>query len=214
MRKRKHDGTKRIEGANETEPQPQPAAPAVQSSRGESLPQNNDPSHLKRDNKKRPAPNRAKIRKKSRKNKKQQPSSPPEALTELTAVGHILADEVHKYLHSTENREEISQGEKRQLLTWVDAVQKRIHHQSLVITENVNLVADLRKALGSVDSLRDDLVVLRTQTRHIQSEIDSISQQSGQSKEESTARQGASKFLNALEQLAAATNESSKEGAV
>lgn len=151
----------------------------------------------------------------SRKRKRSNESNPKQRWSEADAVGHILADEVHVLLNpfktlpndeepSLEQTIALSSGERRQLTTWVDAVQKQISIQSGIVLENVRLVSDLRHATTRVRSLRDDLMVLRTHTRCIQQEGDQLERELSLSQKHLSARRGASRFLSALENLATA----------
>ena len=124
---------------------------------------------------------------------------PKQRWTELTAVGHILADQVHMY--TKENEPTLSSGEQRHLSAWVAAAQKQIFHHSGLVLENVRLVSELRQSLQKVGSLRDDLIVLRTQARKLQQEADQLERELSRSNEDSSARQGASQLLFALENI-------------
>lgn len=124
---------------------------------------------------------------------------PKQRWTELTAVGHILADQVHMY--TEENEPTLSSGERRHLSAWEAAAQKQMYHHSGLVLENVRLVSELRQSLQKVGNLRDDLMVLRTQARKLQQEADQLERKLGRSNEDSSARQGASQFLFALENI-------------
>ncbi len=124
-------------------------------------------------------------------------SHPKQRWTELTAVGHILADEIYFYLSSNK----LSEGEQRQLNTWNVAVEKRIYQQSGLILENVHLATELRNLLTSVDYLRDDLMVLRTQTKRLEAESRALEGQVSQAKKDEDNLQGASTFLSAIQNL-------------
>jgi len=126
--------------------------------------------------------------------------------TELTAVGQMLADEVHLYLNAKDGNEnavqEISAGERRQLTTWSTSVSKQIYGKSSVILENVRLVNDLKKATKKVMLRRDDLMIIRTQTKHIREETDRLRKEIDKAHKDTAAKSGASRFLFALQSLA------------
>ena len=136
-------------------------------------------------------------------------SNPKQRWTELTAVGHVLADEVHSYLHDDKKSadDKLSCGEQRQLITWSAAVEKNIYRQSSLVLENVNLTTELRQTQSSVQGLRDDLLVLRTQTRRLEHESQDLEEQMVQARKDERALQGASSFLSALQSLCHASNE-------
>jgi hypothetical protein len=147
--------------------------------------------------------------KKSRKEKQEEESSASvessnnrqkkQRWTELTAVGHILADQVHIY--TEENKKTLSNGERRHLEAWENAVQKQIHHHSALVLENVTLVSKLRQSLQNVENLRDDCVILRTQARKLRQEATQLENKLDRSNQDSNVKQGASRFLFALEHI-------------
>jgi hypothetical protein len=109
------------------------------------------------------------------------PSGPPTApipprqqrWTELTAVGRIVADEI--ILYQQENHSTLSKGEIRQLCCWSDSVQHRIYQQTTLVLENVKLATDMREKQREVEELmRDDLMVLRTQTKQFRDEASEL----------------------------------------
>lgn len=132
-------------------------------------------------------------------------SNPKQRWTELTAVGHVLADEVYVYLHeslqSEGTNDELTQGEQRQLTNWSISVEKRIHQQSGLVLENVHLATKLRQSLSSVQGLRDDLMILRTQTNRLEIEIEELETQVTQARKNDLTVQRASTFLSVLQAL-------------
>ena len=123
--------------------------------------------------------------------------------TELSAVGHILSDQVHMYALE----KPLSVGELRQLSAWDNAVETEIYHHNSCILENVRLVADSKRLLQKVESLRDDLVVLRTSSRRMREETKQLERELQQINEDSRTRQRASRFLAAVEKLGKACRE-------
>lgn len=132
-------------------------------------------------------------------------SNPKQRWTELTAIGHVLADEVYMYVHesltSEDTNNELTQGEQRQLTNWSMSVEKRIHQQSGLVLENVHLATELRQSLSSVQGLRDDLMVLRTQTRRLEIESEELETQVTEATKNDYIVQRSSSFLYALQAL-------------
>lgn len=137
----------------------------------------------------------------------EEPQQKLEQYTELSAVGHILSDQVHMY--ALENP--LSVGELRQLSAWEDAVQTRIRRHNSCVLENVQLTAEFKKSNKLVSNLRDDLVVLRTSTRRIKEETKLLETKLRESNEESRVLQGASRFLSAIEKLGKACRQEEEE---
>jgi len=117
--------------------------------------------------------------------------------TELSAVGHILSDQIRMYA----SKHPLSVGELRQLSAWDDAVQTRIHQHNAHVLENVKLTAEYKKVSKKVSDLRDDLVAMRTSARRMKLETKQLEQRLEQTNEDSRVLQGASRFLHAVEKI-------------
>lgn len=136
----------------------------------------------------------------------------PQRWTELTAVGQILADQVHVYLHPENTmqqkdehiepvRQDISSGEERHLKTWSQFAQKKIHGKTSTVLLNVELVSDLRNTTTRVQHLRDDVMVLRTQTKRYKEEAHQLQKEIDKTEKKASSQRRASCFLSALENL-------------
>ena len=124
--------------------------------------------------------------------------------TELTAVSHILADEVYLYLQPNNHQlagNTLSGGEERQLNAWSVAVEKQIYRQSGLVLENVQLAADLRESFLLVQRARDDLMILRTRTKKFDHESEDLERQISKVRKDEDALQGATHFLSALQNV-------------
>jgi len=120
--------------------------------------------------------------------------------TELTAVGQILADEI--ILYQQANQSNLSQGELRQLRSWSECVQNRIYQQTTLVLENAKLATEMRQKQKEMELTRDDLMVLRTQTKMFRDEAEQLGEGVEETEKEASALQGASQFLTALQSLA------------
>jgi hypothetical protein len=120
--------------------------------------------------------------------------------TELTAVSHVLADEI--LLHQEQNRSTLSHGELRQLRSWSNSVQNRIYQQTTCVLENVALATEMRRKQREVELTRDDLMVLRTQTKQFRDEALRLGEDTEKAEKESSTVRSASQFLTALQTLA------------
>jgi hypothetical protein len=120
--------------------------------------------------------------------------------TELTAVGHIIADEI--LLYQQENHSTLSKGEVQQLRSWSDSVQNRIYQQTTLVLENVKLATEMRQKQREVELMRDDLMVLRTQTKQFRDEASRLGNEAETTANEASIFLGASQFLTTLESLA------------
>jgi hypothetical protein len=120
--------------------------------------------------------------------------------TELTAVGHILADEVDQHIH--DNDHELSEGEKRQMNSWSESVQNRIYHTSTLVLENTKLSAELREGQKASDAMRDEMTVLRARMKMTRDEAEQLEGNVEQAIKRTSALQGATQLLAALESLA------------
>lgn len=120
--------------------------------------------------------------------------------TELTAVGQIVADEI--ILYQQENHSTLSKGEIQQLCCWSDSVQHRIYHQTTLVLENVKLATDMRQKQREVELMRDDLMVLRTQTKQFRDEASRLEKEAETTAHEKSVFLGASQFLTTVELLA------------
>lgn len=120
--------------------------------------------------------------------------------TELTAVGHILADEI--LLYQQQNQSTLSQGEVRQLRSWSNSVQNRIYQQTTCVLENVALATEMRQKQREVELTRDDLMVLRTQTKQFRDETLRLGEDAEKAEKQTSTMRSASQFLTALQTLA------------
>jgi uncharacterized phage infection (PIP) family protein YhgE len=120
--------------------------------------------------------------------------------TELTAVGQILADEIVHY--QREHHSTLSQGEARQLRSWSNGVQNRIYQRTTCVLENVALATEMRQKQREVELTRDDLMVLRTQTKKIRDETLRFIEDAEKADKEASTMHSASLFLTALATLA------------
>lgn len=128
------------------------------------------------------------------------PEAPRQRWTELTAVGHILADEVFKY--SQDNSASLSKGEIHQLNNWTGSVQHQIFQTSTLVLENTVLAAELREGQKAVESMRDEMTVIRARTKMMRDEAAQLEGNVEQTMKETSTLEGASQFLSALQSLA------------
>jgi hypothetical protein len=142
-----------------------------------------------------------KPRKKRSKSQTTLESKSSQRWTELTAVSHMLADEVHLYLQPNNELagNTLSSGEERQLNAWSVAVEKQIYRQSGLVLENVHLAAELRESFLLVQRARDDLMILRTRTKKFDHESEDLERQISKVRKDEDALQGATHFLSALQ---------------
>lgn len=118
----------------------------------------------------------------------------------MTAVGQILADEI--LLYQEFNQSTLSQGEVRQLRSWSNGVQNRVYQQTTHVLENVKLATEMRQKQREVELTRDDLMILRTQTKQFRDEVLRLENAAEKAGEEVSMMHNASLFLTALQTLA------------
>jgi hypothetical protein len=148
--------------------------------------------------------------------------------TELTAVCHILADEVYKYMNpimreadtdtdqqqqansSSQRRKQpphLSMGEKTFLNKLMDTVKNRVDRQSGVVLENRKLVKAAKAAKCKVRDLRNDIMITRLLTGKLEAEVSSLEKQARRRKGDIAKAEQASEFLSAIETLAQRTSK-------
>jgi hypothetical protein len=81
-----------------------------------------------------------------------------------------------------------------------------------LVLENVSLVGKLRQSLQQVENLRDDCMVLRTQARKLRQEATHLETELDRSNQDSNVKQGASRFLFALEHIGKACRGKNDDG--
>ena len=140
--------------------------------------------------------------------------------TELTAIGQILSDATYSCWEQRScpspsassgtvlEQQQQQQHLQEQVLTrWVDRTQSVLHEQSRLLLDNVVVVAALQEQRGQIEKLRDDLLIVRTQTRRLQQETATLEAQQQAKEREATSQRAASTFLTALQELASKCRE-------
>jgi glucan-binding YG repeat protein len=120
--------------------------------------------------------------------------------TELSAVGHILADEIQDFQEN--HGHELSEGELRQLRAWSDRVQSRMYDQSAEVLENVELTQQARQSQKEVERTQDDVLILRTQIKTFQTEARQLGDDAVEHEKQESALKKASQFVKALQSMA------------
>jgi hypothetical protein len=147
----------------------------------------------------------------------------------LTAFGHVLEDELHRYLnpssqydsdtsdedklgacammnylkeqHPDEIGVVVSEAEQRQLRAWLKGVQTRIHQEDELILENVVTVWELQDTEEHLRQLRQACMAMRLQNRRLERQVHVLQQQVQQQEQDALIEQRANDFLHFLDDL-------------
>ena len=152
--------------------------------------------------------------------------------TELTAVCHVFADEVHRYIHPLLDDSEssasaapqvgkksskssvtplLSMGEKRHLAKLVARVRQRVEEESSRCLINRRLVLEAKVAKAKMRQRQNDIMITRLMIGRAEGEVAALDRQVRQAKRHNRELREANKLLSAVETLAGKGDRSAAE---